>query len=270
MGHNIGHINSQFLEHRGVPKVDEIEFFNDWMLRSGNRANPSLVMKFVKNSGSAFDWFTDGFSYDKMDETVVVGFWPSERIHRQLGGYKFWVGTATFQMRYGPGGKTGPTLEDISEDCHKKARALGSETYFGMEAMQLVKKKGRVIGAIAKNSNGNYVYFHASRGVILASGDFSANKEMLDELCVDMADICKKSTDISVLQGPEAMAAAFKWVYGQAAGWKHVRCQQWVETIAPFMRHLKILIFCFLIRKENVTVTKVWEMLFLQDSREIR
>lgn len=204
MGHNIGHINSQFLEHRGVPKVDEIEFFNDWMLRSGNRANPSLVMKFVKNSGSAFDWFTDGFSYDKMDETVVVGFWPSERIHRQLGGYKFWVGTATFQMRYGPGGKTGPTLEDISEDCHKKARALGSETYFGMEAMQLVKKKGRVIGAIAKNSNGNYVYFHASRGVILASGDFSANKEMLDELCVDMADICKKKHRYISVAGPRS------------------------------------------------------------------
>lgn len=39
-GIDFGHINSKFLRSKGVPPVDEIEFFNNWQLRSGNRSNP--------------------------------------------------------------------------------------------------------------------------------------------------------------------------------------------------------------------------------------
>lgn len=48
-GIDFGHINSKFLQSKGVPPVDELEFFNDWQLRSGNRSNPRLVMQFAKN-----------------------------------------------------------------------------------------------------------------------------------------------------------------------------------------------------------------------------
>ena len=32
-GIDFGHINSEFLRSKGVPPVDEIEFFNDWQLQ---------------------------------------------------------------------------------------------------------------------------------------------------------------------------------------------------------------------------------------------
>ena len=32
-GRDVGHINSRFLKSRGIPPVDELEFFNEWMAR---------------------------------------------------------------------------------------------------------------------------------------------------------------------------------------------------------------------------------------------
>lgn len=40
IGNDIGHLNSQYLKDHGVPEVDPVEFFNDWMMRSQNAANP--------------------------------------------------------------------------------------------------------------------------------------------------------------------------------------------------------------------------------------
>jgi fumarate reductase flavoprotein subunit len=74
-GRDVGHINSDFLASRGVPKVDPLELFNDWMLRSGNRANPQLVMQFCRKSGEAFNWLTEIFTEEQMD-TVIVEYWP--------------------------------------------------------------------------------------------------------------------------------------------------------------------------------------------------
>ncbi len=106
-GHDVGHINSKFLASRGIPHVDEIEYFNEWMRRAGGRANPGLIMKFVKNAGTAFDWYTDMLkSYDYLR----TPFWPSgSKFDGELSGYRFWPGTAQFVD--GPttrGGEDGP------------------------------------------------------------------------------------------------------------------------------------------------------------------
>lgn len=42
-----------------MPEVDPVEFFNDWMMRSQNAANPSLIMQYATRSGEAVDWFLE-------------------------------------------------------------------------------------------------------------------------------------------------------------------------------------------------------------------
>lgn len=109
-GADYGHINSKFLESRGVPKADPIEYYNEMMRRSGGRANPGLVMRFCQNAGTAFDWYTDmveDFS------SVSIAFWPGgKKFDGEMAGYKFWPGTAKFPQPGGfgppPGGKGGP------------------------------------------------------------------------------------------------------------------------------------------------------------------
>ncbi len=99
-GADYGHINSKFLESRGVPKVDPIDYYNEMMRRSGGRANPGLVMRFCQNAGTAFDWYTDmveDFS------NVSIAFWPGgKRFDGEMAGYHFWPGTAKFPAPGGP------------------------------------------------------------------------------------------------------------------------------------------------------------------------
>lgn len=50
---------------------------------------------------------------------------------------------------------------------------------------------GRVSGLVATNADGNYVRYNATKAVVLATGDFSANKEMVQKYCgwLDKADM---------------------------------------------------------------------------------
>ena len=222
-GKDVGHINSKFLESRGVPHADEIEYFNDWMRRAGGRANPELVMRFIKNSGSAFDWFID-----MVEDTgyINIAFWPSpEKFDGELSGYKFWPGTAQLMPRKdgpppkreeAPPQEDGPqpfdalfggdeegnnaafiehssgnmlAAKDITRENQKKGEALGSEIFWAMEAMQLTKENGRVTGVVAKDREGNYHLYSGKKGVILATGDFGRNQEMMEDLVYDMMDL---------------------------------------------------------------------------------
>jgi len=45
-----------------------------------------------------------------------------------------------------------------------------------------------VTGVIAEDADGNYVQFNAAKGVILATGDFGANTDMVWELCSECAE----------------------------------------------------------------------------------
>lgn len=214
-GRDVGHINSEFLAARGVSRVDPIEFFNDWMLRSGNRANPELVMQFCKKSGEAFDWYTGPFTQEQMD-SIIIEYWPLGRnFPGEISGQKFWAGTAQFDDKgmFAPGmvsanqararkqgaellfGMDAAKLKGVFSLSHavlanqKQAEKYGAESHFGTDAQQLVLKGKRVVGVIAKNDKKQYVRYNAKKGVILAAGDFSANKEMRYDLLPDIVDI---------------------------------------------------------------------------------
>ena len=71
----------------------------------------------------------------------------------------------------------------------QKARDLGAEIYFGIDAWQLLKTGDRVTGVIGKDREGNFHLYEASRGVILAAGDFGGNQEMFQDLVKDVQDL---------------------------------------------------------------------------------
>jgi fumarate reductase flavoprotein subunit len=65
-----------------------------------------------------------------------------------------------------------------------KACAHGAETYFSTPAVMLERDgQGRVSGVIARDNEGHYVRFAASRGVILCSGDYGADRRMVEAFC---------------------------------------------------------------------------------------
>lgn len=184
-GIDFGHINSEFLRSKGVPPVDEIEFFNDWQLRSGNRSNPRLVMKFVKNCGSCFDWLMDALS-EEQKNNVYIRYWPAPRkFSNNICGIKTWVGTATFpEALWHDKGITEAVVASI-----ERAKTHGALFHFSTVAEQLEKEGDRVTAVIARERHRGYLRFKATKGVVLAAGDFAHNDEMMRDLCDELVTL---------------------------------------------------------------------------------
>lgn len=184
-GIDFGHINSNFLRSKGVPPVDEIEFFNDWQLRSGNRSNPRQVMQFVRNCGSCFDWFLEALSLEQRDN-VQIRYWPApKRYSNNICGIKTWIGTATFPEALWHGkGITDAVVANI-----QRAKEHGAQFHFSTVAEQLEKQAGRVTAVIAKERHGGYLRYRARKGVVLAAGDFARNEEMMKDLCDELVTL---------------------------------------------------------------------------------
>ena len=53
-------------------------------------------------------------------------------------------------------------------------------------------ENGKVTGVIAKDENGKYIQFNASKGVILATGDYMNNEAMVKRWCPDVDGFDKK------------------------------------------------------------------------------
>ena len=199
-GRDIGHINSDFLKSRGVPPVDPLELFNEWMARAGNRANPALIMQYVKHSGAAFDWFTDPYGVDGLGD-VHVAFWPdaSPKFDGVMGAHRFWRGTAQFPEPRGWKGH--PTLTELVRANQKKAKELGAQVHFGTEAVQIECSDGRATAILAKARAGGYRRYTARKAILLAAGDFSGNPEMMADLLPDIQDLFQEGEGFRRMMG---------------------------------------------------------------------
>ncbi len=195
VGHDIGHINSEYLASHGVPHVDEVEFLNNWMLQSHNKANPALVMEFAKNSGSTVDWWMSMVDPAIIEKTRIQ-FWPDNEytIHQLNNGLHYYTGTVEWWENAwnnaAAGQKNNNTpgeleLKDLSWDVLEYAEAHYGDkvqVLFGTRGVQLVQEEGKVTGLIAQDSEGAYIKINAAKGVVLAGGGFGGNKEMMEDL----------------------------------------------------------------------------------------
>jgi uncharacterized protein with FMN-binding domain len=190
VGHDIGHINSNFQKERGIPEVDVLEFVNNWQVQAQNKSNVSLVMQFAKNCGDMVDWFLEPVS-DEIKNSARFLFWPeNENTVRQLNnGYRYYPGTIQWWEDSWNGLGTvnngdGLELKNLSwaNRDYVAANFPNATVLYGTKGVQLVKDGDRVTGFIAKNADGDYIKILAKKGVILSGGGFGGNQEMCEEL----------------------------------------------------------------------------------------
>ncbi|MEE8716691.1 MAG: FAD-binding protein [Coriobacteriales bacterium] len=172
-GGQVGHINSQFLAERGVPKVDVVEFMNDWQVRSNNRSNPGLVMNYAKNCGACFDWLFDQLTDDdkKSMQIRCLTDGMTGPFMKELSGIKSWIGTAM----------TGDFIEPALDHCLDVATSEGGRIFWGTKGYKLIQGgDGTVTGAWGKTDDG-FVRVNAAQ-TILATGGYGANEQMRNDL----------------------------------------------------------------------------------------
>ncbi|MCD7885859.1 MAG: FAD-dependent oxidoreductase [Lachnospiraceae bacterium] len=191
MGNEAGTPNASALLELGVPEIDPIEYYNNWMVNSGYQANPGLVMKFCQNSGEAMDEYLSVLSEEDMSYMTTAFYPPTEHQMSSIGAYKFWPSTCSFYSS-----ECNQTY--IHQKNREKAIEDGATFMFSTEAQQLVMEDDEVAGLIATNADGDYIKFNC-KAVILATGGFGANSQMQQDLLTDLGGCLTPDESFSVL-----------------------------------------------------------------------
>ena len=149
-----------------VAKKDAVRYLCDW---SQGYTRRSLAQVWADRSGETMDWFTDVLAESG------VSFRHEIDEKRDNDNYKALdVGHSTQYQDYD---------EHLTMDAVlKHAEADGLEVQYEITMVKLEKDGDRVTGLIAKNADGEYVRYNASKGVILACGGYSGNDTMMNAL----------------------------------------------------------------------------------------
>jgi len=178
----IGHINSKWQAKHGVAPVDIDIFVNDWQLRTNNRSDVRLVRKYAENCGDCFDWFIEPLTEEEKDGIHAMLTPPSPNMPEEANGIRAWNGTPNMGIK----------LQNKAVKGNQQiAKDLGARFFFGIKACELIKDDANraVIGVIGQNAEGNYIRFLATKGVLLAAGDYSRNEAMCHDLLAEADDL---------------------------------------------------------------------------------
>ena len=176
VGNEFASLNSDILKERGVPEIDPVDFYQNFMKITGNQPNPELVMKFAQNSAEATNWYLSALSEDDF-ATMTTAFFPkTEHQMDELSGIKFWPSVCSF---YGECNQT--KIHGYNRELAKEA---GATFMFGTEAWYIVMDGGAVAGLVAKQGE-DYIKFNC-KAVVCACGGFGGNEQMMNDFIPDM------------------------------------------------------------------------------------
>lgn len=170
-------LGTSYQKERGL-EFDRNEIVNDLMWYANHRADQRLINLWADKSGEAIDWFcgectedgsleiaveTDTKDTDGKHMSPAISHMPVEAPYKEMAPNK--MGSRLSQ----------PILV-------KKLETLGCDIRYKTPAVQLQVSDGRCAGVFAKDVEGNVVLFKASKGVILATGGYSNNRYLLEQL----------------------------------------------------------------------------------------
>ncbi len=179
LGFDIGHINSAWQRSHGVPAYDPTEFIQSYQLQCAGRAHPVLLRTFACRSGEAFDWFIEPLDERQRSEIAVLNWPMAPDYSHRAGPFTSYPGAAELP---------GELMRTAMRAGIARAQSYGARILFGTTALRLEREDGRVTGVLCRDANGTVLRVRASRGVVLAAGDFSGDGEMLRALCTEAAE----------------------------------------------------------------------------------
>ncbi|KNZ68478.1 fumarate reductase/succinate dehydrogenase flavoprotein domain-containing protein [Thermincola ferriacetica] len=180
-GMEYGVIGSKIQKSIGNDKVDKNEVIVELMRWAGYKADQRVIKVWADHSGETFDWLVD------LAEAVGISCHPTPLDHQSLNqvGFKYFTIQAGEFIANEAVLAQKPKLHFPSQMALRyvlveTSKKLGIDIRYKTPAVQLIRKdKGRVTGVIARRKDGSYAKFNANKGVILCTGDYGNNPEML-------------------------------------------------------------------------------------------
>ncbi len=170
MRNYIGAVGTTTQRDAGV-EISEKEIVQELLRYSSYRADASLIKLWAERSGEAIDWYTG-----LMEEGGMHVWLETDINDDPESPFKEY---STCHMYY--------NLDDadLTETAVMAAKmeAVGCDVRYSTPMVQLIQEDGgKVSGVVAQNAEGGYVRVNASKGVVLATGGYAADTDMLRAL----------------------------------------------------------------------------------------
>jgi len=166
-GGHISAFNSDFQARNGITKDIPANQVARELIRWGlGRIDESLLRLYIEKSGDCMDW---------LEKTVAAKGMKNGQWFQGFKGpdYYEYPTTHLFKDKNGIPGNVGlvAALVEI-------AKEKGVEVIFRAQALKILTDGKKATGAIAKTRKG-YMQYNAKKGVIIATGDYASNHDMV-------------------------------------------------------------------------------------------
>lgn len=172
---NIASLNSRLQQESGAV-IDKEELLHEMTRYANGQCDVRLYRLWADISGEMVDWYQDrieerGFQlFHEADHTNHQTVYK----HYATGHIPSWPADAEFAgIPVEVNGKN--VLGDY-------ARSKGAEIMASTRLVKLIKEGNRVSGAIAATNDGRHIQINASKGVVVATGGYAWNEDMLNAL----------------------------------------------------------------------------------------
>ena len=200
----IGGTNSELHKFWGM-EYDTTEWMSDAMIGCSFQADMTLYQHYLEKNGEAVNWYISHFDNQDFNDyplTFAAGDFPDFR--EQYGPTalsRSW--NTSLNLPY-PSGELADILAGILTEA-------GVEIRYETPACQLVADEaGSVTGVIVKSADG-YEQYNCAKGVVLATGGYEFNQQMLKSAAARAA--CRAAGSPAPSATP---ATAFKWAWPSA------------------------------------------------------
>lgn len=206
-----GVIGGEFLKNWGIDNADKAGEIVNCLMRDGcYRPKQRILERFAKDIGKDFDWYLEGLDRENLFISNYSSDVPPDgtKMHVMLMQYPVSDKYDLYDERYPTYPYTiqiRPGHIFVLKENLKIAEKTGLlKTFFKTPVKKLLRdaESGRVNGVIAKDYDGKVIRAYARRGVVLATGDYAGDQDMLEYYCPGVADNPKMSCGIDPEKKP--------------------------------------------------------------------
>ena len=174
---------SKAMEAAGFERYDVDLFFRREFSNASYCIDQDKWYKWYNNAPMVMDWLIDKMEAAGYRVGFEKGNWEENfgPMHTPVGSHGFYS-TREDQVWSAPG----LSAEAVARRLEETAKESGVQIIYKTVAKQLVRENnntGRVTAVIAQGEDGKYTKYVGRKGIVLATGDFSADREMMTKYC---------------------------------------------------------------------------------------
>lgn len=159
-------------------QMDYAQIIRNWIRWSHGRLNEKILWMFAHKSAATMDWLCEKMEEQGLHATLWADYFKGPDYTEWPVTHFFYDDTTDFI--YLNGVSHGLGMDVLLPALKAYGESMGVTYIFDAKCERLLRPdmEGPVTGAIV-NIEDEYVQFNASKGVILAAGDYSADEEMM-------------------------------------------------------------------------------------------